>query len=180
MTTYAVEITTETPLPLTNAQLEDLATRAAEERGWTLSRRADGPGWTVVVWLGADTVAHATQDAIGQVAAWSSDPVVAVHARTEDAYAAAADLPTIPDLVSASDAAEILGVSRQRIYQLRSSHPEFPAPLAEVALGPIWARDTIEWFNQIWERKPGRPSKATITEVPQNTRGRDRQPRLRA
>lgn len=160
MTSYAVEITAATPHELTNEQLDELSTRADEQRDWTLSRRAGGPGWTVVVWVEADDVIGATQDAVAQVRAWSVDQLIAIHVRTEEAYSAAAHAPTLPELASATDAAQILGVARQRIHQLRAENPRFPAPVAEVALGPLWTRAAIEWFNTVWERKPGRPAGA--------------------
>lgn len=182
MTTYVVEVTAETAQPLTTDQLEELIDRA-DERDWTLSRRGDASGWTVAVWLDADDIGHATQSALEQVRSWTHDPVVAVHTLTADAYAAAAGAPTIPELASATDAAHILGVSRQRIYQLRTNHPRFPAPIAEVALGPLWTRDAIEWFGTIWTRQPGRPAAnaggSTVAHLPQrgDTHG---EPRLRA
>lgn len=69
--------------------------------------------------------------------------------------------PTMPPLVGASEVAELLGVSRQRVHQLRS-HPEFPAPLVEVAMGPLWDERAVEKFARDWERKPGRPAGPTV------------------
>ncbi|MFN2496739.1 MAG: hypothetical protein ABR608_12650 [Pseudonocardiaceae bacterium] len=66
--------------------------------------------------------------------------------------------PDFPELASAADAADILGVSRQRVHQLAASNTRFPAPVARVATGPLWTVPAIEHFAQVWERKPGRPS----------------------
>lgn len=65
--------------------------------------------------------------------------------------------PTIPDLAGASEAAEILGVSRQRIHQLHHENPGFPTPVVEVRMGPLWTRASIEAFDRSWARRVGRP-----------------------
>lgn len=83
----------------------------------------------------------------------------------EAAYIRRAEEPTVPELVSSSEAADILHVTRQRIHQLRSSHPTFPAPLYELQTGPLWTRDAIEWFDRTWERKTGRPAKTTASSA---------------
>jgi hypothetical protein len=67
--------------------------------------------------------------------------------------------PAYPDLVSGPEAAELLGVSRQRLHQLARSHPHFPEPLYQLRVGPLWIRAGIEAFAQRWARKPGRPAK---------------------
>lgn len=70
--------------------------------------------------------------------------------------------PLVPDLVGVSEAAQILGVARQRIGQLAQDHDDFPAPVASIAAGPIYTRIAIEAFGRRWERKrTGRPRKAS-------------------
>lgn len=65
--------------------------------------------------------------------------------------------PTIPPLVSTPEVAEILGVSRQRVHQLRSLDT-FPFPVLELATGPVWARAAVESFAETSrQRRPGRP-----------------------
>lgn len=49
------------------------------------------------------------------------------------------------DVVGAVDAARLLGISRQRFYQLRGKL-NFPAPAAELARGALWRRADIEAF----------------------------------
>jgi hypothetical protein len=66
--------------------------------------------------------------------------------------------PRLPDLVSAAEAAEVLGVSRQRLHQLATEDPGFPSPLYELAVGRLWARPAIENFNATWQRRGGWPS----------------------
>jgi hypothetical protein len=82
--------------------------------------------------------------------------VVAVEAMTEAEYERQADAPTLPVLLGASEVGEMLGVSRQRVHQLRNLST-FPAPLVVVAMGPLWEERAIEAFKREWSRRPGRP-----------------------
>ncbi len=51
------------------------------------------------------------------------------------------------ELVGAAEIAKMLGVSRQRVFQL-TSRPTFPAPVASLAMGKVWrASDVIGWAN---------------------------------
>ncbi len=57
-----------------------------------------------------------------------------------------------------SEVADKLGISRQRIAELRV-RPDFPQPVAELASGPIWDLDDIErWSASGLRRGPGRPN----------------------
>ena len=55
-----------------------------------------------------------------------------------------------------TEIAELLGVSRQRVAQLRERE-DFPAPVAELAAGPVWTRTSLDRFVVAWPRRPGRP-----------------------
>ena len=46
-------------------------------------------------------------------------------------------------LAGAHEIRELLGVSRQRVYQL-AARPDFPEPIAFLAQGKVWAVDDIE------------------------------------
>ena len=59
----------------------------------------------------------------------------------------------------AAEVAELFGVSRQRVSELRRRRG-FPAPAAELAAGPVWRVSSIQLFLSEWERKPGRPRKS--------------------
>lgn len=96
----------------------------------------------------------AAYDAVSLVVPYSP---VGIEILDEEAYEAAAFAPTVPEIVSAVEAAEMLGVSRQRVHQLHAKNPRFPAPLYEVRTGPLWTRQAIQWFDTVWERRPGRP-----------------------
>jgi hypothetical protein len=80
---------------------------------------------------------------------------LALEAVDADLADARAEESSIPDLVTAIDAAKMLGVSRQRVHQL-AAREDFPAPLLHLG-GPIWVRAGIEAFAARWERRGGRP-----------------------
>jgi hypothetical protein len=65
--------------------------------------------------------------------------------------------PTIPVLVGASEAAGILDVSRQRVHQLHRDRSDFPTPLVEVAMGPLWDAEAIKAYATTRNRQGGRP-----------------------
>jgi hypothetical protein len=58
-----------------------------------------------------------------------------------------------------TEVAALLGVSRQRVAELRMK-PGFPAPVAELASGPVWRVSSLNRFLETWDRRPGRPRKA--------------------
>lgn len=57
-----------------------------------------------------------------------------------------------------SEVAALLGVSRQRVSELRA-RDGFPEPIAELASGPVWAVTSLRSFVANWPRKPGRPAR---------------------
>lgn len=61
-----------------------------------------------------------------------------------------------------AEVAQLFGVSKQRVSELRAT-PRFPAPIAELAAGPVWKASTLGRFLESWERKPGRPRKAVAS-----------------
>lgn len=82
----------------------------------------------------------------------------------EEEYVRRAEEPSLPELVSAPEVAQILGgVSRQRVHQLRET-AGFPAPLYELRTGPIWDLRAIERFARDWTRKPGRPARVPSSD----------------
>jgi predicted DNA-binding transcriptional regulator AlpA len=85
--------------------------------------------------------------------------LIGVEALTAVEYERRAWQPTVPDIVGPIEAGEVLGVSRQRVHQLASENPRFPAPVIVTKSGSLWARTAIEAFNRGWTRKPGRPTK---------------------
>ena len=90
-------------------------------------------------------------------------PPIAIEAVTAAEQERRADMPTLPELVGASEVGQMLGVSRQRVHQLRE-HATFPAPLVEVAMGPLWDARAIDAFARAWSRRPGRPPLAAVAQ----------------
>lgn len=83
---------------------------------------------------------------------------VGVDVVTEAEHMRRAEEPTIPELMSAAEIADELGVTRQRVHQLRST-AAFPAPLAELRGGAVWDARAVRRFGETWERKPGKPAR---------------------
>jgi hypothetical protein len=61
-----------------------------------------------------------------------------------------------------TEVAKRLGVSKQRVSQLRGMEG-FPEPVAELAAGPVWRVSHLQRFIQEWPRRPGRP--ASVSDI---------------
>lgn len=177
MSEWVVRMDVETRVPLKEEVLVALS-EAAEERDGSVSNRADGPGYTVTIDVEADSPLAAASDgarfALTELGADLRAQVVDLRVTTPERFEAEALRPDFPPLASAADAAEILGVSRQRVHQLAASNTRFPAPVARVGTGPLWAVPAIEHFASVWDRRPGRPTARTATEpgeLPEPRRG---------
>ena len=90
-------------------------------------------------------------------------PVVEVECLTEEELDLRLGRPVFPALVGVSEIAGLLArdgvpVSRQRASAV-TSRPDFPQPVARLASGPVWTRNSVQNFVNSWERKPGRPAK---------------------
>ena len=89
-------------------------------------------------------------------------PVVRLEAVRHDLLDAENEQPPLPALVSAPEAAEILGVSAQRVHELAAANYQFPEAAYELRTGKLWLRAAVIAFGQRWERKPGRPRTVTV------------------
>ena len=72
--------------------------------------------------------------------------------------------PNMPELVGLTEIAWILGVSKQRVGQLRE-RDDFPKPVAELRSGPVWARPMLDRFIDDWPRRSGRPPRQDIERI---------------
>ncbi len=121
--------------------------------------------WDAVVTISADGAREAAEAAARMIETWAPKagmpawPTVRVEAVRQDVLAEQLERPTLPDLVSAPEAAEILGVKPQRLHQLAAEYKDFPEPAYELRAGKLWLRAAIKAFAQR-KRQPGRPRKA--------------------
>ncbi len=58
------------------------------------------------------------------------------------------------EVVGVPEMARILGVSRQRVYQLMTTYEDFPAPLATLAVGRVWSRAAVEEWDRAHGDRP--------------------------
>ncbi|MGH3815622.1 MAG: hypothetical protein ACRDUV_24745 [Pseudonocardiaceae bacterium] len=167
MSEWVVRVDVDTRVPLDEEVLVALS-ETAETRAGSVSNRANGPGYTVTLDVEADGALAAANDgarfALTELGADFRAELVDLRVTTPERFEAEALRPDFPPLASAADAAEILGVSRQRVHQLAASNTRFPAPVARVGTGPLWTVPAIEHFASVWDRRPGRPAASTATE----------------
>ncbi|UPK74359.1 hypothetical protein MU582_18260 [Nocardioidaceae bacterium SCSIO 66511] len=116
---------------------------------------------------GVDVTLHESGDpvkAIGLAYDFARDVMhaepVAYEITDEERRIVDADAPTLPRMVSAPEVGEMLGVSRQRVYQLQQTGG-FPEPLFRLRTGPVWDAAAVEAFARTWDRRPGPKSKAS-------------------
>lgn len=128
----------------------------------------DGRGWDVRLSVDTDDGPQAAVHAIEQGSSLVREyadkvglplwPVVRTEAVEADTFHAQLEVSNFPDVLGTTEVTELLGVSRQRLHELRHATPQrFPAPAYELAATPLWIRSTIDSFLAGWERKPGRP-----------------------
>lgn len=86
-----------------------------------------------------------------------------VEVSSDDRLTRDIEQPTFPEFVGLSEIAERLGVSKQRVGELR---PRLPKPVTELRSGPIWQWPAIERFVKSWARKPGRPPRTDTAAEP--------------
>jgi hypothetical protein len=87
---------------------------------------------------------------------------IAVEIVSETEHQRRAQAYTMPELMSAAEIADALGISRQRVHQLRST-AGFPEPLADLRGGAVWDAAAVRKFARTWQRKPGRPPSGTAS-----------------
>ncbi|PZS25782.1 MAG: hypothetical protein DLM61_19430 [Pseudonocardiales bacterium] len=124
----------------------------------TTERGAEVMFWVEGQWCDAAATAQRLADGLGQVP-------VEVAIRAQHLVEAEAAAPTLPELLGATEVAALLGVSRQRVHQLHTGHPAFPAALVEVAMGPLWDARAIARFERDWDRRPGRRASIPVADA---------------
>ncbi|MGH3826626.1 MAG: hypothetical protein ACRDQX_05560 [Pseudonocardiaceae bacterium] len=160
MSKWIAQVTVATLAPLEEQHLVTLD-EVVERWDATVANRAEGPGFTMTLGLDERDAITAALTAVqfstnlGEIA---TGQVIGLRVWTTEQFETEALRPDFPPLASAAEAAEILGVSRQRVHQLAASNTRFPVPVARVGTGPLWTVPAIQHFARIWERRPGRPA----------------------
>jgi predicted DNA-binding transcriptional regulator AlpA len=163
---WTVTIGAATTSRLDERTLVDLG-RLAEQWDGTVGARGDaGPGFVLIVDVAAMDPIAAGAEAVRRATELAQQGnldinIVQVDVKAPELAELDAFRPDTRELLAASDVAELLGVSRQRVHQLYSDRADFPAPYARLGSGPIWTRPAIDAFHRSWTRKPGRPAKAS-------------------
>lgn len=147
---------------ITDDQAADLA-EALEDHFAAIGTERRVPQTTAQLTVEAGSVLLATRAAIATVTAAArasgiTPRVTGVEIITEAELDRRNATPSIPDLVTATEAAALLGVTRQRITEL-ASQSGFP-PAVGGAGRRLWVKAQVEAFNRRWDRKPGRPALA--------------------
>jgi hypothetical protein len=163
---WTVTLTFATYEPVTDEQLDLMADVADQWDAVVAARGAEGSGVTFRMDVETFDIMRALE--IAQECAHKAldeaqiDPdLVAATGETPELAELRAMRPDTPELLAATDVAEVLDVSRQRVHQLATGHKAFPAPFVRLGSGPVWTRPAIEHFASVWDRKPGRPAKAS-------------------
>lgn len=86
-------------------------------------------------------------------------PIVHTEASTMEELERENSIPNYPTLLGVKELADLLGVSKQRVWELRNTKG-FPQPLTNLASTPVWTESSVQHFLEEWRRKPGRPRKA--------------------
>jgi predicted DNA-binding transcriptional regulator AlpA len=60
-------------------------------------------------------------------------------------------------LAGVSEAADVLGIVRQRVHQLLTTDQDFPKPIATLRCGPIWDTSELRTYNKKRPKTTGRP-----------------------
>ena len=119
----------------------------------TVMPAADG-GARVSVWTeGSSDPLDAALRARTLVATVIGGPPNRVSVMTAEDYEQQANAPTLPELVAGPEIGELLGITRQRVFQLQATD-NFPAPLVRLRTGPVWDRRAIEAYAHATERRP--------------------------
>lgn len=138
----------------------DALTDLLEEHSGVVS--AGAASWGATVSVPASDVREAAEhgasliERMAHKAGMPSWPLVRAEAVREDVLEADNARPTLPELVSVPEAAEILGVSQQRVRELSRARG-FPEPAYVLRTGSLWLRAAMEAYAARRPRKPGRP-----------------------
>jgi len=108
---------------------------------------------------GAELVKDALQMAEFSVGPGADLNITEAEASSMEGLEHELETSNVPEVVGVAELADMLNVSKQRASSLAKAK-SFPRPLAVLASGPVWAKNTVLRFVQEWPRRPGRPPKS--------------------
>lgn len=168
MESFTVRVETRAPKDVRDAVTDDAVDQLMDLLEPYEATVAAGPeSWDATVTVLAGNSRHAIEqgsqliDEMAAKAGLPSWPAVHVEAIRQDVLAEQLAHPLLPDLVSAPEAADILGVSAQRVHQIAAENTDFPEPVYELRAGRLWLRAAVQAFAER-KRLPGRPRKAAV------------------
>jgi hypothetical protein len=136
------------------------------------STGAGGDTWSARITLDdteAPTIEGACREAVRIVSAAANGaglpawPIERVDAWSEAELERDNRRPQLPDVVGTHEVTQILGITRQRLHQLRQGG-RFPEPILEVAATPLWLRPAVVAFGEV-PRPGGRPPRPAVPDV---------------
>ena len=167
MTQWRVEFTSVTSDTLTEDQREALAlalpgfavlTDDEATRHIIVTFDVEAPTHREAVSKASKALTGAAREVLG-----SPIPFLGIAAARGDAP----QKRVVPELVGYIEIAAILAaakkdtdkptLSRQRARQIAEEHPDFPAPAARLAMGPVFTLESVLEFAKNWTGKTGRP-----------------------
>jgi len=141
---------------------EQLGEQLVEER---VGFEEFGPSWWTTDGAVGLTVSNDLPDA-REAIDWSRDVAVQLESALEvaghpvgsPAWSSSPRMPTTSvEVVGATEGARILGVSRQRFYELQEQREDFPRPVQVLGRGSLWDAAELERWGKTRHRPPGRP-----------------------
>jgi predicted DNA-binding transcriptional regulator AlpA len=109
--------------------------------------------WDVTVCVDAPDAGHAAiiaaelVDSMADKSGMPRWPIVRIDAVRVEILEKDIARPMLPELVSVPEAAEILGVSPQRVHELAADDQGFPKPVYELKAGKVWVHSAIAAFG---------------------------------
>lgn len=150
---YTVSIAVDAQRPLTMKRLEAIAAIGGHAAGKVGKKRVE-----TTLTIEAKDMPDAAALAATQVQDLVAGDVASVEVMTlEEHDRRLAEKPR--KLAGLTEVGKLLKVSRQRAAQL-AVRQDAPAPIAELAAGPVWYLDDWSTFKKGWHRQGGRPRKS--------------------
>jgi hypothetical protein len=164
MTVYAVTVDLDVPGGVDDDAVNGLLEALKPYSGALAIESAEQPSWvSVAVDISAPDVGAATVRGLAAARTvlneadlpYTAGAVTGIRVLTVRAQEQELLTPVVPPLVGLSEVADMFGISRQRVTQLRE-RVDFPDPVAVLRSGPVWTAPALQHFLTIWDRTPGR------------------------